>query len=103
MDISISYWAQVYSQDDSLVPVFFFHPTLDFLSFLHQRGHSNVPIEVRGTNGLYDGRYFVTIDNPTRMGSCPSDYNHQKPLLAAFLNTPFTLYPISNGSFSLSS
>jgi hypothetical protein len=33
--VPILYWAQVYSVDDTLIPVFFFHPTMEILSFLY--------------------------------------------------------------------
>lgn len=100
--VPILYWAQVYSVDDTLIPVFFFHPTVEVLSFLRQRGYYNVPVTIRGTGGLYDGPRFVSIDNPTTVGRCPPNYNRDRPVLAAFLDTPFTLYPVSKTtSFSM--
>jgi hypothetical protein len=100
--VSILYWAQVYSVDDTLIPVFFFHPTMEVLSFLRQRGNYNIPIQIQGTHGLYDGLHYVSIDNPTTLGRCPPNYNHDKPILAAFLNVPFTLYPTGKqSSFSI--
>lgn len=96
--VSILYWAQVSSVDDTLIPVFFFHPTMDVLSFLRQRGNYNVPLYIQGTGGLYDGLHFVTIDNPTTLGRCPPNYNRDRPVLAAFLDTPFTIYPTGHHS-----
>lgn len=97
--VPILYWAQVYSVDDTLIPVFFFHPTMDILSYLRQRGNYNIPIRVEGTNGLYDGLHYITVDNPTTLGRCPPNYNHEKPVLAAFLDVPFTIYPTGKTSF----
>ena len=99
--VSILYWAQVDAVDDTLIPVFFFHPTVEILSFLRQTGYYNVPIHVEGTRGLYDGVHYVRIDNPTTLGRCPPNYNPEKPVLAAFLDTPFTRYPLSPGQFSI--
>jgi hypothetical protein len=99
--VPILYWAQVYSVDDTLIPVFFFHPTMEILSFLRQTGYYNVPLRIQGTRGLYDGIHYVSIDNPTKLGRCPPNYNPDQPVLAAFLNVPFTLYPPSSGTFSI--
>jgi hypothetical protein len=99
--VSILYWAQVYSVDDTLIPVFFFHPTVDILSFLRQTGYVNVPIRIEGTRGLYDGVHYARIDNPTTIGRCPPNYNPDRPVLAAFLETPFTMYPVSPGHVSI--
>jgi len=94
-------WNQVYSQTGTLIPVFFFEPDLSFLSYIHENGYMNVPIAIQGTDGLYDGVWYGTVDSPTRLGSCPPDYNSTKPILTMFIDTPFTIYPPQNGIFEI--
>lgn len=96
----ILYWSQVYSENDKIIPVFFFHPDLEFLSHIREFGDRNVPIYIHGTE-IYDGPRRVVIDSPTQMGSCPMDCNPHQPVLAAFLPVCFTIYPPSPGSFTL--
>ena len=101
--VPILYWAQVYSVENTLIPVFFFHPTMEIMSYLRETGnYLHVPIRIEGTRGLYDGVHYVTIDNPTTLGRCPPNYNPEKPILAAFLTVPFTIYPSGKqATFSL--
>lgn len=102
MELTIQYWSQVTNPNQDLIPVFFFHPTIEFLSWIRQKGPYQIPIYIEGTNGLYDGRHLVTLDDVTRLGSCAPDYSHGKPLLALFLpHTSFTIYPPCPGTFRL--
>jgi hypothetical protein len=101
MHLKIEYWSQISHIQNNLIPVFFFYPSLEFLSFIRQKGQTHVPIVIEGTH-LYDGLHYVTVDELTRYGSCNVDYSHDSRLYAIFLvNIPFTLYPIQNGYFQL--
>ena len=101
MPLKIEYWSQISHIENDLIPVLFFYPSLEFLSYIRQKGQTNVPIMIEGTH-VYDGLHFVTVDEMTRYGSCSVDYSHDARLYALFLvHTSFTVYPVYHGYFQL--
>lgn len=90
--IKILYWSQITLDNTTFTPVFFFTPSLDFLTYIGKYGYLNVPISISKTNGLYDGNTFVTIDKSTSKGGYPNDDNGM--IYSATLNnTEFNIYP----------
>jgi len=49
------------SCSSEFVPVFYFVPDYEWVSYLNINGHRNVPVKISGTN-KYDGKYWVKID-----------------------------------------
>lgn len=102
-EIPILVWKQTYSIDDTIIPIFFFHPSLAFLEKLQKNPplYTHVPIEIEGTDGLYDGFHFGTVDQTTSTVSSickPTNY----PVYTITLpSISFTMYPSSNGFFRL--
>jgi len=100
---SILYWNQLTFDNQSFFPVFSFHPTLDFLRALKEKG-SSFRITIQGTNGIYDGTHFARFDQFTSIDSCSSGSSSNttnSPLYIGFLESiPFTIYPMSNGLFT---
>lgn len=73
------------------IPVFYFIPDYELISFLHMNGHRHVPVHIEGTD-KYDGDYWITTDKQ------PDTVWH-----VGFLSEiSFTGRPMSNGSMSLS-
>ena len=102
-DIPIITWKQTYSIDDTIIPVFFFNPSLEFLDTLQKNPvlYTHVPVHVGGTGGLYDGFHFGTIDRTTtsKWSCCVSD---ELPVYTVTLpSVSFTIYPSQNGYFRL--
>jgi len=92
--LKILYWTQITDDNVSFRPVFFFHPRVDILAFLEDRRYRDIPIQIRNTNGLYDGFHYATMDIATGLGACPADLDPVKPVYAATLaSLSFTLYP----------
>jgi hypothetical protein len=96
--IPILSWSQVSSNcNDRTIPVAFFYPTIEFLTFLGLVGNENIPICIEGTM-YYDGKQTVSFDQTTIPECCPSNFDSRKPIMACFLNfTPFQMYPTENG------
>lgn len=72
------------------VPVFYFIPDYELISFLNMNGHRHVPIRIEGTD-KYDGEYWITTDKQ------PQTVWY----MGFLLNVPFTGYPHSHGKMSL--
>jgi hypothetical protein len=100
MDFSLPIlsWSQVNSScAEKTIPVAFFHPDIDFLTFLGLTGKQNIPICIQGTL-YYDGKQTVSFDETTVAECCPKNFDPRKPIMACFLNfTSFQLYPIQKG------
>jgi hypothetical protein len=91
--IPILYWSQISNDNNVFHPVFFFHPTLPILAYKKQFGEK-CPIQIMGTNGIYDGWTWAVLDEAVSLGDCPTDLNPKKPIYAAFLpNVSFNIYP----------
>lgn len=69
---------------------FYFVPDYDWVSYLDQNGHRNVPVLLTGT-GLYDGTFWIRIDKQ------PETLWH-----IGFLPTKFIGHPDTMGHVSLS-
>lgn len=92
--LEILYWSQITDDNVSFRPVFFFYPRVEILAFLEDRRYRDIPVSIRGTNGLYDGFHWATMDVATALGACPSDLDPTKPVYAATLaSASFTIYP----------
>jgi len=101
-------WKQIYSNDDTIVPIFFFEPTLEILTLLRSNGGPSnrcwtFNILISGTNGLYDGISRGIIDQVVNHTGCLPDYaDHPSPLYSISLpDVSFTLYPSKNGYFQI--
>ena len=102
--IPILQWKQIYSQEDQLIPVFFFTPTLEFLNITRQYPESyfHIPIYIEGTNHLYDGIVYGIADRITTVGECRSNFDNSLLIYSISLpSVSFTLYPVNNGHFRL--
>ena len=92
--IKILYWTQLTFDNVSFTPVFFFKPNLELLTYINQNGYFNIPIVISGTNDLYDGFGYVTMDIATMPGGCPNDFEKSSVIYSCTLtNTIFTTYP----------
>lgn len=49
------------SCSSDFIPVFYFIPDYEWVSYLNINGPINVPIQITGT-GLYDGKHWIRID-----------------------------------------
>lgn len=77
-----------------LRPIIFFRPSIDFMTYCKNNHYSNIPIMIQGTDGVYDGIYYVSIDIKTDKISCGSRIPLQ---YAAVLNRDFTILPSQKG------
>ena len=92
--IKILYWTQLTFDNVSFTPVFFFKPNLELLTYINQNGYFNIPIFISGTNDLYDGFGYVTMDIATMPGGCPNDFEKSSVIYSCTMtNTIFTTYP----------
>jgi hypothetical protein len=93
------------SCSSEFVPVFYFVPDYEWVSYLNINGHRNVPINITGTN-KYDGKYWVKVDKqpetlwyvgflpfvftgyPEGVGNVELDIRHQEipPFLKCAIN-----------------
>lgn len=93
------------SCSSEFVPVFYFVPDYEWVSYININGPLNIPIRITGT-GKYDGDYWIKVDKqpetlwhtgflplvftgyPERMGSVELEIRHQDipPFLACALN-----------------
>lgn len=72
------------------VPVFYFIPDYEFISFLNINGYRHIPVRIEGSEE-YDGEYWITMDKqPDTVWY--TGFIHDKS---------FTGYPAKNGSVSL--
>lgn len=102
--IKILYWTQLTFDNTVFTPVFFFKPNLELLTYINQNGFFNIPILISGTNDLYDGFGYVTMDIATMPGGCPNDFSDSTVIYSCTMkNTVFTTYPVEPfiGEFKL--
>jgi len=99
--IRILRWAQVTDENNNLIPLFYFIPTQEFLSFVAQRGMYNIPIVIEDTGGVYEGTHFVRIDKLTTFSPCNFSSSPNLVHVAFLSYCPFTIYPYQNGRFAL--
>jgi hypothetical protein len=100
--MKILYWAQLSYNNNTFMPVFFFNPDFNMKMYTNQFGFLDVPIYINGTNGLYDGYHYATINKATNLGGCPPDFCKEPLIFSATLNNvSFTIYPLDNGQIFL--
>lgn len=92
--ISILNWSQITSDNENFYPVFFFTPTIELLTWIHQYGY-HVVLKIEGSQ-VYDGVYrayfqIANLDQPNQT----LDFKTTAPVYSALLDTPFTIYPCS--------
>ena len=97
--MKIDTWKEILTPG-GLRPMIFFNPSIDFMTFCKNNYYSNIPIRIRGTGGVYDGIYYVSIDIKTDQIYCGSPA--MVPLqYTAVLNRDFTIIPSQKGSVSM--
>lgn len=100
--MKILYWAQLSYNNNTFMPVFFFNPDFNIKMYTNQFGFLDVPIYINGTDGLYDGYHYATMNKATNLGGCPSDFCKEPLIFSATLNnTSFTIYPLKTGQIFL--
>lgn len=71
------------------VPVFYFIPNYEFVSYVRINGTQHIPVFIEGTD-IYDGSHWVRVDKQ------PYTEWHM-----GFLNCPFQNYPNHTGTVKL--
>lgn len=101
--LKILYWSQLSLDNITFVPVFFFQPDQKILPILRSYNFLNVPVFIQNTNGIYDGYYTINVDITTPRNNFNIDYDISKPIYAAQMDCPFTIYPYQPfiGEFSI--
>lgn len=72
----------VTSCSSDFIPVFYFIPNYEWISFLSIHGPMNVPIHIKNS-GKYDGKYWIRIDKQPEtlfhVGFLPSTFKGYPP------------------------
>lgn len=79
----------VTSCSSDFIPVFYFIPTYEWVSFLSINGTIHVPIRIKGSR-KYDGNYWIRVDKQP-----------ETLWYVGFLPIPFTGYPKQMGNVEL--
>ena len=90
--MEILHWKEI-ETPEGLRPVLFFSPTLSFLTYLNNYGHSNIPVRIAEST-FYDGVYVTDVEVTTQT-PCQKQYH------SIVLNRDFTLMPVQNGTVEL--
>lgn len=98
--MDILHWKEITMPDNHLQPVVFFQPSLEFLTYLRNYGHLNIPLRISGTD-FYDGIYVVNIDTKTDLVPCFHYLTPRVLVLSAVLDRDFTVIPPNRGKVEL--
>lgn len=79
----------VTSCQSDFIPVFYFIPDYEWVSYININGPRNIPIRIQGT-GTYDGTYWIKVDRQ------PETLWH-----VGFLPINFTGFPAGVGTVEL--
>lgn len=98
--MKIETWKEILTPN-GLRPILFFNPSLGFITYCKNNNYSNVPIKITGTDGVYDGIYYVSIDIKTDKIYCGSSSVITPLKYTAILNRDFTIIPTNKGYLSI--